>query len=353
MMVINKILTLLSIILITTLLVSLFVDRFIYKRFKEKSLYKYLGSGIFVLALIITIGFLIIRSDNVVTKYYQDPNYWHSYIQYKNDRITKIKNPTLVEFMAIYDNWKIIEEINYEVEFSSGVLKIRNPSLILEFKNVNDTVIRAKYRNLDFENEFKYSFNSEGNIIEYEMPNEKLYYEYDNYNRLIKYIEFSNGEELDRHTIEYSNNDYVVSFFAQQESYYGKMEVKHNKDGLPIGSYFTAKDDPDFLINHEFSYQGEIRTDIFYEKYPGTENQTKNIVGKGLETQREVKITEGTSIEYRYKYDQHGNWIISLSYQNNVPFWLVLRKITYQDRSISGTIDTTNLDINNLYLFDN
>jgi len=222
---------------------------------------------------------------------------------------------------------------------------------------------KGSYQNYDIE------YNSKDSIIKWTVSNDvfkRIYKIFrDKKNRAIK------GEVIQNDTIryiykyKYDDNDSIISenvyntkekrTIKEVERIFNKEKLKKIEKITEYHHYDTFKYYGEFIYNtnkkiieEKNSFNG-IKNNITYSYYPNgilktfTINDTFNgspmtITNRYNKNGDLIEIetlnknsNEKTIQNYRYKYDNHNNWIEKIGFKDNVPIYIVKRTITYYD----------------------
>ncbi|PHN04381.1 hypothetical protein [Flavilitoribacter nigricans] len=290
--------------------------------------------------------------------YYNNPDYWHDYIHYRNDQFTKIYNPYYWR-VAIYGKWKKVEEVGYNVREVAEGYEVINKYLISEFSN--DSILTVKIRQSNKTQEYRYYFDDQQRLNKIEGPNSEAHlYSYENGNEIKEYSMFKKDGLEVRHTItSLGGKNYKVSIYDKNGTLISEEIREHDIFGFPssatilqlfqrehkelIGSQVEYKSVFEETEKISFEYQGPERKRITRFLVRGQE--ATQVEGKGYQTllyEPNWKLGEGSIIQKRQlrfnAEDKNDNWIVCIYFENSRAKTINLRQVTYNDGTVVGSI---------------
>ncbi len=226
--------------------------------------------------------------------------------------------------------------------------------------NSDEKIIKQLYYNVNGKlippSKFSYN-NSNNNLIEREdfILGGQLYkfhsYKYDNQNNLIEYrLEYlKNSEDSKGNDDIYTKSDYRMTYkydkknnkeeikrfgFGVYTSKDSKSKYKYdNNHNLIEQQYFDPKTDAplskeifeyntDNLVIKKTTYYNDVIRSQEMNKYDNYGNITEVLKNEDGEQQ---------TIQYKYLYDDHHNWIKQQKTENNKPHSIIIRSIEYYE----------------------
>ncbi len=189
-------------------------------------------------------------------------------------------------------------------------------SVEFEYNKTNNLIKEREFRNGNLDVVRMYKYNNDGNlqIIDSHDSNGKHLikgeYKYDSKGNNIEELFFgSDGKLMIKHVFEYDNRG-------------NKIEAINSYDGFDNNRVIYTYDDESNLIEEkEYDKNGKLtgKKSFSYDK----ENNIVEEIIYGLKTDENDKWT------YEYKYDTMNNWIERTDFSDNVPKYIVKRKIKY------------------------
>lgn len=352
-----------------------FFKDFIPSQFREKKIFKIISIATLGLVGLIAGTYILYSSGWVIPfsskslsadkPYYQNPDYWHPFINYRNNQVTKIYNPlSETSFLAFYREWESIEEVGFSVKETPNGFEpikkeweyiIRNDSLLSLKASFPRGALNYKFGPQNYD----YHFKENGKLDKIKGPKSITYeYSYDSTGRISEFTTYSGSQLIARQSVEYSNSyDYKVSFINAESHRYAEEYWKHNLWGYPTSSLFKEyhpQKNFDIFgreLKEEIVFSETEKIDIEYEKEKST-TRVKYILkgqekistkGKGLVALLDKMSDDKGEFpeinERKYCYDDFDNWYVKLYLKNDLVYQIGLRKITYKDGSYTGSID--------------
>lgn len=154
---------------------------------------------------------------------------------------------------------------------------------------MNQLASDTSFSNLNLK--FVYSYNKDGNKTEF-----KGYY--------------ADGREYINAAYVYLNGRKTESIFYRNESLESKTKLQYNKNQVLVKESINRYNTENIIVSN--------RTLIYDEN----ENPLEIIDTKGDNQQPNI-------ITYRYLFDEAGNWVERIEFQNNIPKYIIDRKIDY------------------------
>lgn len=207
---------------------------------------------------------------------------------------------------------KTIDTILYCILIALSSCSSKNNDFVNKYNDLADLDLRGKVKELVIieENEKQIStFNKNGNLIEsfvYDKFGDELkrhtVYEYNDKNKLVKKLEYNNGEELDTYwNYQYDQNANLIKTNIHKSPKSKKIDFG------AIEYFYNSKGEKSEAIY--FNSKGEVATKIFY-KY----DTAHNLLFDSSYIYKEIKgmIYEGNSVVN--KYNNFGNKLEEVRY---------------------------------------
>ncbi|MBF4984207.1 hypothetical protein FNJ87_07660 [Nonlabens mediterrranea] len=155
------------------------------------------------------------------------------------------------------------------------------------------------------------------------IPLKKLYrtHEYNDNNNIVKEV-FYNDDN--------SNNDSIIHFKTIERQFKNNLEVKIKtsysitKDELSVSLIEQEFDDSNRIISYRRYYKNKLNASRHYSY-----NRQNDVISIQLVRNDELKGISKNKIDFKFKYDSHGNWVQQIKSVNGQPLFIWHRKIEY------------------------
>jgi len=279
--------------------------------------------------------------------YYENPDYWDYRSHYWNDQLVKFDSPSTGK-MVFFDDVAEVNWSTYSLEATFLGLKPIELEYKYKFLFHHQDSINYTYHADDISKKGTILYNEKGKIksvIQTSSDTSEAIsckYIYDSEGKFTAYEEYE-GEQLESRTIRKYinpftfedntiNNEGVIQESAkctldsvgriQQEEIVGRDSAQQ-----PLFNWSTIYYTYDKgKYEAHFVYPNDNTLDVSYD-----------IGFKGWKQSRSSQKVD--ELKAKIEYDNHGNWIRSILYEDGIPTTLKLRQIKYQDGTVTGQLE--------------
>jgi len=254
--------------------------------------------------------------------------------------------------MNLHGNVKSLKELSYTAiiefgEIKKGVKGRENPwnkDGYIIFNNSGNKIIEYTYTAEDFPNTsrvFKYGVNGEITEMNWYAQDSillnKWVYKYDNEGNMVEENSIQSGDSLStKTTYKYNEKGYVVeeNFYASDGSHGSKRTFRYNLKGNNVEEICYDKDgnfDEKFIYKYDRNGNKiKFSCYIVYEtlnreatyKYDNKDNIAEWSYHESYDNYNKKHT-------YKYTFDKQNNWIVQVVYINEIPKFIIERKIEY------------------------
>ncbi len=366
-----------SIVLLSSFLIFRFLVIFndsLPKRLIKTKFYHYFGTGIFILAASLTAFWHLLPEnkgpsvfDNLKRNkaYFQDSRYWDPYLQYRDEEVTKIIHPLFNQRMAVFGNWKRIEEVFFQLD-PNNIYQTEPAFAIRKMVLENDSDISLKFYLQENSSEvsYQYIFNRKGNLIKRLGGASEESFIYNDQDKQVEYTSiygdqivskwiWSYDKDYDYTVLKYNHKSIPIireKWTFEKRGFPEKMVSEQNQGGTSIESFNVSQ-------STVFRHIGKEMT----EEIDEVKNQVKikNSYDSGFAFSQSDTLKGPrqypSSFSVHLKSDAKDNWWIArfIGAKSKVnsqrPVYLTLRKITYQDGSVVGSTNPNSEEVINFF----
>jgi hypothetical protein len=291
----------------------------------------------------------------------KDHLFWNRFFFYKNEKITTFYDVNFNMKCRAYGDWKRIDQRIYKA--LEGGRGIEIGDLAIETEIINDSSsVDIKKRVLTEkgwkDDESKCFYSDEGKIDSIQATNKTIIF-YRGEMGLIKRVDILKGEDLVSWTLymhDKKSRLAKITAYNQEDGnkeweleysydWLGNIEKREHSTNHATKPVFSDVETNTFGVieKREYEYKDGYRTEKTVCIVPS--EGCKNSVSKFDKAGNEV-LYENLEEQYletiEYKYDSFGNWISRAVYENGRAIWVTLRKISYKNGEVTGTLDLDN-----------
>lgn len=364
----SNIFFIISVVFIAGLLIIRFVDflkDLSLEKGKNKKSRKSFILLFFTIIVLLTTSYLLIKREfsfpsntaNPKIPYYKNPEFWNDYNNFRDKNLTKFYDPHFFIINVFFGNWEKIEEVAFEIKEVPNGFEIMSKTDWLTYNN--DSIMTIRTNNSNSEDTYRYYFNADNKLAKIESRNSTHNYNYNPEGRFMEYTVFSNRTLVEKHTVTLNQgHDFTISKFDSSGILFEEEIREHDLRGflkkVSLREKVSTQSPFSFVSEKEIDFDKTAIKNFHFQndkqevniKYLKGNKEEKLIYEKGfnqLILQPNWAIGEGSEfIESKYKYDKNDNWIIYINYVNNIAYYLILRKFTYKDGTVTGGIDPDN-----------
>ena len=319
------------------------------------------------------------------SKYFDEYIFYSPYYSYRKKGITKIYNPDFIgPALVLLGDWEKFEESMYYITLpektSPSSLSFGNESIergieagqvLLKLIGIKDDLLDVESNqieidelpiieiensdNIVFKGGAIYSFNEDGLLSQIGYNDGKEVYKYGQSKKIEQILKYKGDKIERRDSFIYLNElDYQVETFRESDGITHISYVNHfNENGFPISSqrYNRGLKAEDFNLDFVEVYLSSKDYIVKKSIDPGMygfgnliEKYDKNFTSV-LSEFEDNRYGDMVVSKYEYLYDKKGNWYLAIGEDQSGDLTLLLRRITYKDGKVSGTIDIKDINL--------